>query len=244
MTKWRFRTVPALCALQALALGGGCANTPLDDRAERGRESTTARPGDSSAPLTSATASARPDAASEHCAQHQPLAAAAPLPGKSLYHLQASLTDQHGAELALGALRGQPVLVTMFYSSCTSICPMLIGQLQRIEAALDPAHRARTRVLLISLDPERDTVDRLAELARRHGVDDRRWSFTRTSEPSVREAAALLGIRYRRTDDGEISHSPVISLLDRDGVLVTRVEGALSDPGQIATAITQLAAAH
>jgi protein SCO1/2 len=128
----------------------------------------------------------------------------------------------------------------MFYSSCTSICPMLIGQMQRIEAALEPAARAQTRVLLISLDPARDTSERLAELAKRHGVDGRRWSFTRTSEPSVREIAALLGIRYRATPDGEISHSPVITLLDDDGVIVKRAEGALADPNEMANAIRRL----
>lgn len=225
MTKTTTLAALALLGSHAL-LAGACSRQTAEHAAP-------------AAPATAAAAT-QPSTPAEHCAHAEPLAAGEPLPGMSLYHLQAALTDQHGASLELAAFRGRPVLVTMFYSSCTSICPLLIGQLQRIEAALDPALRAQTRVLLISLDPGRDTSERLAELAKRHGVDQQRWSFTRTSETSVRELAALLGIRYRPMPDGEISHSPVISLLDRDGVLVTRAEGTAVNAGEIAAAIARL----
>jgi protein SCO1/2 len=176
----------------------------------------------------------------EHCAQHEPPEAAAPLPGRSIYHLPAKLLDQHGAELGLDAFRGYPVLIAMFYSSCTSVCPMLIAQIQRIESTLASDVRAQTRVLLVSLDPERDSVDRLAELARRHEIESERWHFTRAPESSVQEVAALLGVRYRRLPDGEISHSPLVALLDRDGLPVARVEGALGDAGEITSALTRM----
>ena len=182
-----------------------------------------------SEPALGAAARSEPSAQAAHCAQHEPLAATAPLPGRSVYHLQATLLDQRGTELHLDAFRGQPVLITMFYASCTSICPMLIGQLKRIESTLAPEVRAQTRVLLVSLDPERDSVERLAALAREHAIDSDRWHFTRTSESSVREIAAVLGVRYRRMPDGQISHSPLVALLDREGSVVVRVEGALSE---------------
>lgn len=175
------------------------------------------------------------------CIQHEPLAAATPLPGASLYHLDAKLIDQRGRSLSLAAFRGQPLLVTMFYSSCTSVCPMLIAQLKRVEQALPAALRSKTQVLLVSLDPERDTVERLAELARRHAVDGTRWHFTRTSPSSVRELAALLGVRYRKMPGGEIGHSPLIAVLDRDGVLALRVEGSVGDPATLARAVADAA---
>jgi protein SCO1/2 len=180
----------------------------------------------------------------EHCAQHESPEAAAPLPGRSIYHLQAKLRDHRGAELGLDAFRGQPVLIAMFYSSCTSICPMLIAQLQRIENALASDVRAQTRVLLVSLDPERDSVDRLAELARRHAIESERWHFTRAPEASVQEIAALLGVRYRRMPDGEISHSPLVALLDRDGLLLARVEGTLDDASEITSELTRMVQRH
>lgn len=168
------------------------------------------------------------------------LPADAPLAGGSLYHLQAPLTEQRGAPLELQALRGSVVLAAMFYASCTSVCPMLIAQVKRVHDALPTEARARTHVLLISLDPARDTTDKLAELAQRHGVDDPLYHLARTDEANVRALAALLGIRYRVLPDGEISHSPVLALLDREGVLVARVEDAGSDVAPLVAAAQRL----
>jgi protein SCO1/2 len=41
----------------------------------------------------------------------------------------------------------------------------------------------------------------------------------------VREIAALLGIRYRKLDDGGYNHAPVLTLLDAHGTIVDRIEG-------------------
>lgn len=224
-------------ALHALLLGAAC--TPATSASDEAAKPGQAAPAEPHAALT-ATGQAHAGEADEHCAHHAPPAAAAPLPGLSLYHLPASLTDQRGEQFQLNAFRGQPVLIAMFYSSCTSICPMLIGQLQRIESSLAPEVRAQTRVLLVSLDPERDRVDQLAALAQRHSLENEDWHFTRTSESSVRDIAALLGVRYRRMPDGEINHSPLVGLLDRDGLLVSRLEGALADPAELAAALAKM----
>lgn len=165
------------------------------------------------------------------------LPAQAPLPGASIYNTTARFSDQHGKPLELASLRGSAVLVTMFYASCTSVCPMLIAQLARIDRELAPETRARTQLLLVTLDPKRDSTEKLQEVAKRHGVADPRWHLVRTGEDNVREIAALLGIRYSALPDGEISHSPVIALLDRDGALLTRMENASGDPAELVAAV-------
>jgi protein SCO1 len=179
-------------------------------------------------------------AAADHCEQHAPLPSTEPLPGASLYHLDAKLTDQEGAVIELKSLRGQPVLIGMFYASCTSVCPLLIGHLQRVEASLPAALRAKVRVVLVSLDPERDSVARLMELAKQHGVDRKRWHFTRTTEASLQEIAAVLGVRYRRMENGDISHSPTLALLDNNGVVVVHVDAPLRDPSELAKPLQKL----
>jgi protein SCO1/2 len=163
------------------------------------------------------------------------------LPGKSLYNLQVSLTDQRGTALTFASFRGRPLLVTMFYASCTTICPMLIEQLRQTDDALSADLRAQTRVLLVSLDPEHDTVERLAELAKLHDIKSDRWHFTRSSASLVPEIAALLGISYRHLPDGTISHSASISLLDREGVLVMQQDGLRGDPMEVARALGRIA---
>jgi protein SCO1/2 len=77
----------------------------------------------------------------------------------------------------------------------------------------------------VSFDPEHDTAGVLEELARAHGLDSSRWRLLRGSHDTVREVAAVLGIRYRRLPDGGFNHSSVITLLDASGVVLARVEG-------------------
>src|SRR4051794_35497172 len=87
------------------------------------------------------------------------------VPGDSVYQLDARLTDQRGQPIKLDAGRGQPVLVSMFYTSCEFVCPMLIDAARATQAALPAADRQRLKVLLISFDPVRDTAAKLQATA-------------------------------------------------------------------------------
>ena len=156
---------------------------------------------------------------------HQAPPAAAPPRSQSVYAVSAGLVDQQGQPVGLDLFRGHPVLISMFFASCPDACPLLIADIQRIEMELSPKARAELRVVLVSLDPERDTPEALQALARARGVDQSRWRLLRAPDDTVREIAAVLGIKYRRLPDGNFNHSSAITLLDRFGVVQTRVEG-------------------
>jgi protein SCO1/2 len=154
-----------------------------------------------------------------------PALAAGPPPGApaaSLYQLDASLTAQDGRALGLDVYRGQPVLVTMFYAGCQATCPVIIDTLRAVERKLDGAQRKNIRVLLISIDPEHDTVEALAALARERRIDTSRWTLARTDAKTVRQVAAALGVQYRRLPDGQFSHATQISALDSTGGIVAQ----------------------
>jgi protein SCO1/2 len=143
-------------------------------------------------------------------------AAQADSPG-SIYNLQVTLTNASGAQHGLDVHRGHPVLVTMFYGSCPMACPLLIDTMRSIERAASPADRERLRLLLISIDPERDTVASLNALATSRKLDSSRWTLARTDAASVRKIAAVLGIQYRKLPDGSYNHSSIVTLLTPDG---------------------------
>jgi protein SCO1/2 len=64
------------------------------------------------------------------------------LPSDSIYQLDVALTDQAGHSAPLAARRGTPQLVTMFYTSCTMVCPLIIDTLKTTrKAAGAPAGR-------------------------------------------------------------------------------------------------------
>lgn len=141
--------------------------------------------------------------------------AGSPYPSTSIYHLDAKLTNQAGVQHGLDVYEGHPVLVTMFYGSCAHTCPLLIETLRAVErASPDPKN---LRVLMISIDPERDTQAALAKIATERRIDTSRWTLARTDLHTVRKIAAVLNIQYKQSADGEINHSSVISVLKPRG---------------------------
>lgn len=163
-------------------------------------------------------------------------AKAPPLPSDSVYQLPLKLTDQHGKSWDWRRKRGQPQLVSMFYSSCQYICPLIVESAKAVERALTPAQRARLGVMLISMDPARDTPATLARMARQRHIDDRRWSLASPAADDVRSVAGVLDVRYRQLSDGEFNHTSVLILLDADGRMLARTEkiGSDVDPAFVA----------
>ena len=64
-----------------------------------------------------------------------------PLPGNSVYQLDVQLTDQAGRTSAWRDRRGKPQLVSMFYTSCQYICPLIVDSGKAIEKSLTPDER-------------------------------------------------------------------------------------------------------
>jgi protein SCO1/2 len=141
------------------------------------------------------------------------VAAETDLPSESIYNLNAALIDQSGKQHSLGAYRGHPVLITMFYGSCPAVCPLLIETLRSIESELDTSKKSQLRVLLISIDPERDTPAALLRLAKERRIDLSRWKLSTADAATVRKIAAVLNIQYRKLPDGDYNHSSVVTLL-------------------------------
>jgi len=146
------------------------------------------------------------------------------LPSNSVYHLQVSVEDQFGEITGLDRYRGKPVLITMFYTSCPHVCPMLISTIKLTESKLAANERADLRVLTISIDPERDTPEKMGETMERHSIHSDRWSMVRSELHDVRTIAGVLGVRYKQLPNGEFNHTTRIILLDRDGTQVASTE--------------------
>jgi protein SCO1/2 len=158
--------------------------------------------------------------------------AAAPLPKDSVYQLTLPLTDQHGKTTDWRNHRGQPQVVAMFYTSCQYICPLIVDSGKAVQHALTPAERAKLGILLISMDPSRDTPAALMAVVKQRKLDPAHWSLASPRPDDVRSVAGVLGVRYRQLADGEFNHTSALVLLDRDGRIVTRTEkiGSVVDP--------------
>lgn len=146
------------------------------------------------------------------------------IPGDSVYRLPVALVDQDGRHFALADRAGKPQLVTMFYTSCQYVCPLVIDTLKKTQAGLNSAERAQLDVLLVSFDPARDTPERLKQVFAERKLDAATWTLARTDERSVRKLAAVLGIQYRVLAAGDINHSTALVLFDAHGRILARSE--------------------
>lgn len=146
------------------------------------------------------------------------------LPGDSVYQLNAALTDQDARSLHFADGRGKPRLISMFYSSCPFMCPLIIDTIKQTEHALPEPDRKHLEVLLVTFDAERDTPAVLKALAGKRRIDTPRWTLARADASDVRRIAVLLGIQYRQLQNHEFSHSSVLVLLDAQGRIVARTE--------------------
>ena len=155
-----------------------------------------------------------------------------PLPRDSVYQLPLKLTDQDGKPREWRSFRGKPRLVSMFYTSCQYICPLIIDAGKAVERSLTPAQLQRLGIVLISMDPARDSAAVLKETAAKRRLDTARWSLVAPPAADVRAVAAVLGIRFRQLADGEFNHTSAQGLLDADGRVLARTEqmGSKSDP--------------
>ena len=67
-------------------------------------------------------------------------------------------------------LRGKIVLINFFYTSCDEVCPLVTQNLCFVHDMLGPRMGKDIFMYSISLQPERDTPERLAAYARTYGV--------------------------------------------------------------------------
>jgi protein SCO1/2 len=156
----------------------------------------------------------------------------------SMFELTFPFTDADGRTRHLEELRGQPFVASMVYTHCTSLCPRIIADLQRLERSLPDDVRARTRFVLFSLDPERDTPAALHAFAQEHGLDPARWTLLVSSPDDMRTLAAVIDVRFRPDTGGEIAHSAVIVVAGPDGVIRHRQNGLDGDPASLVAAVS------
>jgi protein SCO1 len=148
--------------------------------------------------------------------------AAQPLPGDSVYQLPVQLTGQDGRQQMMSARRGRPQLMTMFYTSCQMVCPLIIDSLRLTRNALDPAVRSQVDLLAVSFDPARDDVAALRRYADKRKLDPRFWTLARAEPAQVRQLSGVLGLQYRQLPDGDFNHSSELILLDAEGRIAAR----------------------
>ncbi len=175
------------------------------------------------------------------CAAEPAVASAATFTKESIYQLDGRFTDDQGRPFALGELRGRPVVLDMFFASCGYACPLTVTDMLAIQGRLPAALRGQATFVLVSFDPERDTTAALAKYREQRGLDSQ-WVLLHGDDDSVRELAALLGVKYKKEADGSFSHSNLLSILNAEGEIVHQrvgLQGGLDEAAAALAAVTR-----
>lgn len=216
-----------LCCAHLLAVDAGAA---LDDA--RGPEQPAAKP--EARACCAAKPVAKPDDAC--CRAEAPAAGA--FSRTSLYQLDGTFTDDTGKTVALGSLRGRPVVLDMFFASCGYACPLTVTDMLGIQGRLPPELRREAVFVLVSFDVARDTAEVLAKYRADRGLDGQ-WVLLHGNDDAVRELAALLGVKFKQEADGAFSHSNLLTILNRQGEIVHQRQGLSGGLDEAAAALVR-----
>ena len=150
-----------------------------------------------------------------------------------------NLTDQLKQPFSLDRLGGKWTLLFFGYTHCPDVCPMALSVMKAVYAGLDqhPEIKLKTQIVFVSVDPDRDPPERLAEyVAYFHkdfvgvtGAVTEIDNFAQQlSAGYVKEAADELG-------SYQVSHTGSIYLIGPQ----QRVHGAFSPPHEPKTIVSQ-----
>jgi protein SCO1 len=159
---------------------------------------------------------------------------------KSVYQVESTWTTDGGQAMKLGDLAGKPQVILMFFSKCTSACPMLMNDLKQIRAALTPEQRAHVGFTMVSFDTDRDTPSVLAEYRKTWDLPVTNWTLLTGRPDDVLELAALLGVKYKASANGQFAHSNVITVLNAKGEIVHQQIGLNEDVSETVQTVINL----
>lgn len=133
-----------------------------------------------------------------------------------------ALVDHAGDPFTRDRLLGRTSLMFFGFTHCPDICPATLQQLAsaRRQLAAEGAGSAHLpQIVMVSVDPERDTPDKLAAYVGHFGAD---IVGVTGSEDDLRALTEPLGIWFERQPMGDsytLSHSTAVLVIDRDAEL-------------------------
>jgi len=86
-----------------------------------------------------------------------------------------TFTDQNNKAFGLKDVKGKVFVAEYFFTNCGTICPKMTAQMERVQQKF--RGNKAFAILSFTVDPENDTVARMADYANMHGADNAQWHF-------------------------------------------------------------------
>jgi protein SCO1/2 len=132
---------------------------------------------------------------------------------------------------------GRPVVLNFIFTTCAAVCPILSHSFTVFQRKLG-AERDKVHMVSISIDPEEDTPERLADYAKRFGAG-RQWDFYTGSV----KASVTLQKAFQAYFGDKMHHRPMTFMRAAPGQAWVRLEG-FTTPDDLLKEYRQLVASR
>lgn len=131
-----------------------------------------------------------------------------------------TLTDRTGKQVTLETLKGRIWVADFIFTHCAGPCPVMSVRMAELQKLLKQERMDDVVCVSFTVDPERDTPQRLAEYAESLGAEVGRWLFLTGEKKAIRELAIkgfMIAVEDPEQGDDQIIHSTRFVLVDRKG---------------------------
>jgi protein SCO1 len=109
-------------------------------------------------------------------------------------------------------------LLAFFYTNCPDICPLTMIDFASLQSRLkkEGLFGNKVELLVITLDPEVDSMEIVKKYAQNFQADPTGWKFLRGSMSETKEIADLYHMKFQKVSGGAIAHNTTMYLIDKD----------------------------
>lgn len=138
--------------------------------------------------------------------------------GNKIYHTIDTFTtiNQHGDTITEQFFKGKIHVANFFFTSCPVICPQMTTNLKTVQESVNVPV---LEFVSFSIDPKRDSIQRMKQFAERFEIDERNWHFVRAEKEViyklVRNSYFLLAVEGT-SEKNDFIHSEQVALVDKD----------------------------
>lgn len=128
------------------------------------------------------------------------------------------LISENGQRFGSKELDGRVYLANFIFSRCPSICPKMLGELQKVQKRIKGTGK-KVAIVTFTVDPEHDNEKVLFDLARKYDANPFTWTFlTGTDKDALFKLyrdGFKVGVEQNPQDLFDIAHSEKIVLVDQ-----------------------------
>jgi len=136
-----------------------------------------------------------------------------------------SFRGTDGQQFQLESLLGKPLVISLIYTSCHHVCPMITANIERnLEIAHEALGDDAFSVVTVGFDWQVDTPDRMRMYASGKGIDVPGWHFLSGDEASVAAISKAVGFQFFPAPKG-FDHLSQTTIVDASGNVYRQVYG-------------------